>query len=143
MFNATLELPLWLIIVLATGCIYAVVMSALIPGIKWFFRRRLNRAIERINERLRIQIRPFQRTKRQVLIDRLIYDSQIIFEIENEAMRSDVSREILQARVYNYARQIIPARDLLSSCVLDCSSDFSNDLQGKGCCSGLRKAGIR
>ena len=45
MSNATLELPLWLIIVLATGCICAVLMSALIPRIKWFFRRRLNRAI--------------------------------------------------------------------------------------------------
>lgn len=88
-------------------------MSILLPGIRWFFRRRLNRAIEKINERLSIRIRPFQRTKRQVLIDRLIYDAKIIEEIEAQAAATDMSREQLQARVYNYAREIVPAFNAL------------------------------
>ena len=113
MFDTTVEIPLWLAVGLAVGCLYAVMMSILLPGIRWFFRRRLNRTIEKLNERLQIQIRPFQRTKRQVLIDRLIYDAKVIEEIEALAAERDISRELLQARVYNYAREIVPAFNAL------------------------------
>jgi glycerol-3-phosphate O-acyltransferase len=113
MFDTTVELPLWLVLGLGLGCIYAVVMSVLMPGVRWFFRRRLNRAIEKLNQRLQIRIRPFQRTKRQVLIDRLIYDVKVIEEIEAQAARKGMSRELLQARVYNYAREIVPAFNAL------------------------------
>jgi len=111
--QATVEIPLWWVIVLATGCLYAVVMSILMPSVRWYFRRRLNRAIEKLNSRLQIQIRPFQRTKRQVLIDRLIYDAQVIEEIESVAQSKGISRELVQARVYNYAREIVPAFNAL------------------------------
>ena len=113
MFDTTIELPLWLALGLATGCIYAIMMSILMPSVRWYFRRRLNRAIEKINQRLQIQIRPFQRTKRQVLIDRLIYDSKVIEEIEAQASAKGMSRELLQARVYHYAREIVPAFNAL------------------------------
>jgi glycerol-3-phosphate O-acyltransferase len=108
-FESTIELPLWLAFLLAVGGLYAVMMSILMPGIQWFFRRRLNRTIEKLNARLQIKIRPFQRTKRQVLIDRLIYDSQVIEEIESQSLAQDSPREVLQARVYDYAREIVPA----------------------------------
>lgn len=113
MLDATIEIPLWFAVVLATGCIYAIMMSILLPGVRWFFRRRLNLAVERLNERLQIQIRPFQRSKRQVLIDRLTYDTRIIEEIEMLASKKGISREQLQARVYNYAREIVPAFNAL------------------------------
>ncbi len=113
MIDATIELPLWIVFGLAAGCCYAVIMSILVPSARWLIRRRLNRAIEKINQRLQIQIRPFQRTKRQVLIDRLIYDSQVIAEIEARASNRDISREQVQARVYNYAREIVPAFNAL------------------------------
>ena len=113
MFNTSIELPLWFALGLAVGCIYAIVMSVLMPSVRWFFRRRLNRAIEKLNQRLQIQIRPFQRTKRQVLIDRLIYDPRVIDEIEAQATSKGMSRELLQARVYNYAREIVPAFNAL------------------------------
>lgn len=113
MFDTTIELPLWLALSLAVGCIYAIMMSILMPSVRWYFRRRLNRAIEKLNQRLQIRIRPFQRTKRQVLIDRLIYDSKVIAEIEAQASTKGMSRELLQARVYNYAREIVPAFNAL------------------------------
>ena len=110
MYDTSIELPLWVALCLTAGCVYAIVISIVIPGIRWYFRRRLNRAIEKLNERLQIRIRPFQRTKRQVLIDRLIYDAKVIEAIEEHAKTNkDLSRELLQARVYNYAREIVPA----------------------------------
>ncbi|MFZ2752937.1 MAG: 1-acyl-sn-glycerol-3-phosphate acyltransferase [Lysobacteraceae bacterium] len=84
-------------------------ISIFLPGVRWFVRRRLNRAIERINSSLRIQIRPFQRTRRQVLIDRLSYDTQVIAEIEKLATDSDVPRRALQKKVRTYAREIVPS----------------------------------
>ncbi len=107
--TAAVAVPAWLLLVLVAGCGYAVLISLFLPGIRWFFRRRLNRAIERINTRLRIQIRPFQRTKRQVLIDRLIYDSQVVAEIEKHAQETGTPRELLQGRVHVYASEIVPS----------------------------------
>ncbi len=107
--TAAVAVPAWLLLVLVAGCGYAVLISVFLPGVRWFFRRRLNRAIERINTRLRIQIRPFQRTKRQVLIDRLIYDGQVIAEIEKHALETGATREVLQGRVHVYASEIVPS----------------------------------
>ncbi|MGH8530047.1 MAG: 1-acyl-sn-glycerol-3-phosphate acyltransferase [Nevskiales bacterium] len=107
--TATVELPLWLVLILVAGCGYAVLMSALLPSVRWVLRRRLNRAIDRINARLRIRIRPFQRTKRQVLIDRLSYDSQVLEAVESHARESGTPSEVVLERVHGYASEIVPA----------------------------------
>jgi hypothetical protein len=51
---------------MTAGCAYALIASVLIPGTRWYLRVKLLRAIERLNRSLQIQIRPIQRTKRQV-----------------------------------------------------------------------------
>ncbi len=107
--TATVAIPAWLLVLLVAGCGYAVLISFLLPGVRWFLRRRLNRAIERLNTRLRIQIRPFQRTQRQVLIDRLTFDGEVIAEIGKHALETGASREALQARVHVYASEIVPS----------------------------------
>jgi|TARA_Y100000310_G_scaffold339492_1_gene432325 glycerol-3-phosphate O-acyltransferase len=107
--NAYVEVPVWALLILICASGYAVIASFLLPGVRWVVRRRLNRTIATLNTRLQIQIRPFQRTKRQVLIDRLAYDSQVIDQIESIANSRAVSRESIQARVYNYAKEIAPA----------------------------------
>lgn len=107
--TATVDIPVWFLLILVAASAYAVVFSVFLPGVRWFFRRRLNRTIERINSSLRIQIRPFQRTKRQVLIDRLSYDSQVIAEIERHATQTDAPRAVLQKKVRAYASEIVPS----------------------------------
>lgn len=88
--TSSVILPAWIAALLVVGCAYAVLVSLLLPGVRWALRRRLNRAIDRINTRLRIRIRPFQRTKRQVLIDRLSYDPQVLAAAEQHAQASGV-----------------------------------------------------
>ena len=61
-------------LILAAISVFWVLERVLIPGTRWFLRRKINRAIDEINTRLDIRIKPFQVTKRQVLIDRLVYD---------------------------------------------------------------------
>jgi len=77
--------------------------------VRWFFRRRLNRAVDKLNARLHIAIRPLQSTKRQVLIDQLIFDQDILSLIESQTIEENIPREVLQQRVRSYAREIVPS----------------------------------
>jgi len=70
--------------------IYAIVVSILYPSVRWFVRRRLNRAVERLNTSLSIKIKPFQQTKRQELIDKLVFDPQVLAMIDQQARDSSV-----------------------------------------------------
>ncbi|MDH3881956.1 MAG: 1-acyl-sn-glycerol-3-phosphate acyltransferase, partial [Desulfobacteraceae bacterium] len=75
----------------------------------WFLRRRINRVLDEIGTRLDIEIRPFQLTKRQVLIDRLVYDPKVVEEIQNHAQQHDMPLEVVQKKAVTYAREIVPS----------------------------------
>ena len=46
----------------------------LVPSVRWFIRRRVNRVLDELGARLDVKIPEFTLTKRQVLIDRLVHD---------------------------------------------------------------------
>ena len=96
-------IPLWLFILLSAIVIMAILDKVLIPSTRWFIRRRINRVIDEIGTRLDIGIKPFQITKRQVLIDRLVYDAKVVEAINKEARARDISRETVQRQVAAYA----------------------------------------
>jgi glycerol-3-phosphate O-acyltransferase len=81
----------------------------LIPGMRWLIRRRLNRAIDEINTRLKLRIQPFKLAKRRALIDQLIFDPEVLKAIEDFARANGVTREIAQNRARRYAKEIVPA----------------------------------
>ncbi len=109
MFSADVSVPLWLYLVLLGLAAYAMVMSVLFPGVRWFLRRRLNIAVDRINTSLQIKIRPLQQTRRQVLIDQLIFDRDVLAMLEKTSREQDIPRQVLQQRVRTFAREIVPA----------------------------------
>ena len=88
---------------------WAVLDRVLIPSTRWFLRRRINRVIDEISTRLDIQIKPFQITKRNVLIDRLVYDPEVIAAIQQNAVERECPREVVLAEVVSYAREIVPS----------------------------------
>jgi glycerol-3-phosphate O-acyltransferase len=89
--------------------IWAALERILIPSTRWFLRRRINRVLDEISTRLDIEIRPFQLTKRQVLIDRLIYDPKLIEAIKRQSQAQQIPREVLQSQVQKYAKEIVPS----------------------------------
>ena len=105
----TLTLPLWLAIVLGLLALWSLLDRLLIPSARWFLRRRVNRVLEEINTRLKIRIPPFKLTRREVLIDRLLYDPQVQEAAEAAARETGTPREVVQDRVHRYAREIVPA----------------------------------
>ncbi|HSN85846.1 MAG TPA: 1-acyl-sn-glycerol-3-phosphate acyltransferase [Thermoanaerobaculia bacterium] len=105
----SVSLPVWLVVVLALLATWAALDRLLVPSVRWYLRRRVNRAIDELNTRLRLEIRPFQRTKRQVLVDRLLYDPKVVQAIEASAREQGMPREVAAAKVERYAREIVPA----------------------------------
>jgi glycerol-3-phosphate O-acyltransferase len=104
-----ISLPLWLFVLLSALAVLAVLDRFLIPSTRWFLRRRINRVINEIGARLSIEIRAFQLTKRQVLIDRLAYDPQVLAAIQEFARENDMPQEVAQKRVIAFAREIVPS----------------------------------
>jgi glycerol-3-phosphate O-acyltransferase len=107
--SGQVTISIWLFVFLLAVCAWAVLERVLIPSSRWFIRRRINRVIDEISARLDIQIKPFQLTKRQVLIDRLVYDPKVVEAIQETAHQRDCPREIVQREVMSYAREIVPS----------------------------------
>ena len=93
---------------IAAFALWSLLDRLLIPSGRWFLRRRLNRLIDRVNRRLAVEIKPFQLTKRQVLIDRLVYDPQVVAAANEHARANNLPREVAMAEVQRYAREIVP-----------------------------------
>jgi glycerol-3-phosphate O-acyltransferase len=108
-FSSTVTISTWFFLLLLLAASYALVMSILFPSVRWYLRRRLNKAVDKLNASLQIEIRPLQRTKRQVLIDQLIFDQEVIALIKEQAQEENVPRDVLMARVKSYANEIVPS----------------------------------
>ncbi|CAN5920135.1 1-acyl-sn-glycerol-3-phosphate acyltransferase [soil metagenome] len=100
--------PLWLLVALAVFALWSLLDRLLIPSGRWFLRRRLNRLIDRVNRRLAVEIKPFQLTKRQVLIDRLVYDPQVVIAVNDYCRSANLPRDVAMGEVRRYAREIVP-----------------------------------
>ena len=104
-----ISMPLWLAVLLVALAAWAVLDRLFFPGAKWFLRRRANRLLEKLNTRLNIRIQPFKLTKREVLIDRLLFDPQVLDAAEAFAREREMPRELVLKRVETYAKEIVPA----------------------------------
>ena len=108
--TGSVSLPLWSVLLLGLLAAWAVLDRVLVPSVRWYLRRRVNRVIDELNTRLKLEIPPFHRTRRQVLIDRLVYDPKVIQAVDEEARNQQgIPRAVLAARVKRYAREIVPA----------------------------------
>jgi len=101
--------PLWLFLAIAAFALWSLVDRLFVPSVRWLLRRRLNRLIDTVNRRLAVEIKPFQVTKRQVLVDRLVYDPQVVEAANEHARANNLPRDMVMAEVRRYAREIVPA----------------------------------
>ncbi len=106
---SSVTLPLWLAVVLVLLSVWWALERLLVPSVRWFLRRRVNQAIREVNDRLRIAIPQFQLTKRQVLLDRLLYDPAVVQAIDAYAREEGMPREVAVAKVERYAHEIVPS----------------------------------
>ncbi|HMJ41673.1 MAG TPA: hypothetical protein VK522_05270, partial [Pseudolabrys sp.] len=83
--SSTVSLPLWLVVIVGVLSLMAALDHLLLPSARWVMRRRLNKAIDELNTRLKLRIQPFKVAKRQSLIDQLVFDPEVLGEIERYA----------------------------------------------------------
>ena len=103
------ELPFWAAAVLLAFAAWAVIEHLLLPAMRWMAAQPGNQVIDQLSDRLRIGIRPFQRTRRQALIHRLLTDPKVQQAAEQFAAKNGVPVQTVLRKVETHAREIIPA----------------------------------
>ncbi|MGZ2258954.1 1-acyl-sn-glycerol-3-phosphate acyltransferase [Roseobacter sp. A03A-229] len=103
------EIPLWLFVLIVLFAAVTFASHFLFPSVRWFFRRRLERAVTRLNDRLTRPIEPFKLARRYDMIQRLIYDPEVGREIANHAKSNNVPENVAFERARAYAREIVPS----------------------------------
>jgi len=102
-------LPLWLLVLVLVFAAVTASTHFLFPSVRWYFRRRAERLVSELNKRLERPIQPFKLLRRQDMIQRVIYDPEVVRAVteyaENEGVREDVAFE----KAKRYAREIVPS----------------------------------
>jgi len=107
--SGSVTVPAWVAILVGLAAAWAVYDRIMAPGVRWYLRSRANRVLDEVGSRLRLEIRPFQRTRRQALIDVLVYDDRVQEAAAAYAREHDMPREVVTGRIREYAREIVPA----------------------------------
>jgi glycerol-3-phosphate O-acyltransferase len=79
------------------------------PTARWYLQRRANVVIEKLNQRLALEIPEFKRTERRVLIERLVFDPKVLEAMEAFARETHTPRAVVLTRIHKYAKEIVPA----------------------------------
>jgi len=107
--ESTITIPFWLFILITVFAAVMVLDRFLMPGMRWYFRRRVNRVIDEINTRLDVEIRPLQITQRRALIDRLVFDEKVLEAVKQTALEKRMPTSVAQDKARKYANEIAPA----------------------------------
>ena len=106
---ASVTVPLWVAVIVAVLAVVALIDRLFGPALGWWLRRRANRAIDELNQRLRLKIPPFKLARRGRLIEQLMFDPDVLKAVEDEAKARDEPKTVTYARARRYAKEIIPA----------------------------------
>ena len=104
----TVALPAWLFVMIIIFAAWGAAENVVLPALRWLVTHPANRVIDQLSSRLRIGIRPFQRTRRQALIHRLLTDPKVLQAAQIHASEKKISLEKTLAHVEAYAREIVP-----------------------------------
>ena len=107
--NRTVELPLWLLVLIVLFAAVTAATHLLFPSVRWFLRRRAERLVSRLNERLARPIEPFRLARRTDMIARLSYDPVVAEAIARESVATGDREDVAFERAQRYAREIVPA----------------------------------
>jgi glycerol-3-phosphate O-acyltransferase len=102
-------IPFWLALVAAPLAAWAAYEHLLLPLLRWLVMRPANQVIDEVGKRLRIGIRPFQRTRRQALIHRLLTDPKVQQAAEQFSAENKLPINAVFKKIETYAREIVPA----------------------------------
>ena len=103
------SVPFILFVVMAALAALALLEHLVLPALRFVASSSAEKLIEEVSARLKIGIRPFQRTKRRVLIDRLLYDPKVQEAARAFALARKIPLDAAQGIIEKYARETVPA----------------------------------
>ncbi|GKY88068.1 1-acyl-sn-glycerol-3-phosphate acyltransferase [Sinisalibacter aestuarii] len=106
--NRMVSLPLWALVLILAFAAVTFASHFLFPSVRWFFRKRAERAVAELNRRLTRPIEPFKLARRHDMIQRLIYDPKVAEAISAYARDEGVPEEVGFEQARRYAREIVP-----------------------------------
>lgn len=108
MFN-NINIPMWFAVPVFILAGIGLLDRLLVPSVRWYLRRRVNRVIEQLNTRLQLGIQPFKLTRRKIMIDRLTHDPQVMGAVVEFSRDENIPPEIAHDHAERYAREIVPS----------------------------------
>ncbi|WP_341223516.1 1-acyl-sn-glycerol-3-phosphate acyltransferase [Loktanella salsilacus] len=105
----SVTLPAWAFVLIVLFAAVTFASHFLFPSVRWFFRKRAERVIARLNQRLARPIEPFKLARRYDMIQRLIYDPEVTQAIVDYAHEHDVPENVAFEKAKSYAREIVPS----------------------------------
>ena len=105
----TVELPLWLLILILAFAAVTFASHFLFPSVRWFLRRRAERLVAELNKRLERPIQPFKLARRTDMIQRVIYDRDVVEAVQARAAETGLREDVVFEEARRYAREIVPS----------------------------------
>ncbi len=105
----TIAVPLWVLILILLFAAVTALERILGPTARWFFRRRMERVVARLNARLERPIQPFKLARRHDMIQRLLYDPKVAEAVTEHARLEGIPENVAFEEAKGYAREIVPA----------------------------------
>jgi len=105
----TIEIPTWTVWLAGILALIGLLDRILMPTVRWYLTRRMDKAIAVLNKRLQLKIQPFKLMQRRVMIERLAYDPAVIEAVLEHAKTEAVPYRVAEHMAYRYAREIVPS----------------------------------
>jgi glycerol-3-phosphate O-acyltransferase len=104
----TVAVPVWLLILILGFATISFATHFLFPSVRWFFRDRAERALNRLNARLDRKIDLFKLAQRSDMVARLAYDPKVVAAAMAHAAETGVPNAVAFEEARRYAREIVP-----------------------------------
>ena len=104
----TVAVPVWLLVLILGFAGVSFATHFLFPSVRWFFRRRAEKALSRLNARLDRKIDLFKLAERSDMVARLAYDQKVVEAAMVHAAETGVPGEVAFEEARRYAREIVP-----------------------------------
>lgn len=100
--------PFWLLLLILAFAAITFASHFLLPSVRWFFRKRAERVLARLNTKLDRPIELFKLARRQDMIVRLSYDPRVLEAVAEHAAETGVPGSVAFEEARRYAREIVP-----------------------------------
>ncbi len=102
-------MPIWAFVLILLFAAVTFASHFLFPSVRWFFRKRAERVIAKLNKRLTRPIEPFKLARRYDMIQRLIYDPEVTQAVVDYAHEEKIPENVAFEKARHYAREIVPS----------------------------------